>query len=511
MSLSAVNSDTSSQIFIGNLPATDEQAVIIRAAQTGESFKVSAFAGASKTTVLNGIAQHLPFKQILYLAFNKAIADEARMIFPNWVDCRTAHSLAYRYMVNSSDNYRQKLQAGANFIPYQAIEKFSEQPDNWRPFGRSRFQVNIAISETLNNFLNSSDPKVGVWHIPETVMSWPKGSSSQQADLFFSQLASYTQNLAVAMLDENSACPMNHDAYLKAFQLRQPKLKYDVILLDEAQDTNPVLQAIILQQDCQKILVGDKHQEIYSWRGAYNSLEKTQLKEYPLTKSFRFGEHIAASANKLLAKLQEPRKVVGLGQDVPINEQFNPNLPYAVMCRTNAKVFEVAEFCLSRKISYHINGGLQEITRLIGAAHGLYAKDFKAPKSPELSLFNTWEEFKDISDELGKTEWKNIIKFVETHKDKSLQRIEQLGRQQVQEPQNCMVFISTVHKAKGLGFDQVVLASDYEWPEAQSSNYREDLNVIYVAITRAQRVLLLPKNLRPHLTTRPGSDEKPAG
>lgn len=488
-----------SSYLIGSYQATDEQCAIIDAALRGESFKVSAFAGASKTTTLKGVADNLTFKRILYMAFNKAIADEARQIFPSWVECRTAHSLAYRFIVQSSDLYRQKLQKGGAFIPYQDIEQYSGKAQNWHPFSRSRFQVNLAISETLAQFLNSADNRVGEWHIPEVVVSWTKSADARQTTMFISQLVDYVQNLADAMLDEHSECAMNHDAYLKAFQLRQPKLKYDVILLDEAQDTNPVLQAIMIQQACQKILVGDRHQEIYAWRSAVNTLENVNLKDYPLTHSFRFGEHVAACANRLLTKLNEPRKVIGLGQDVPINQDFNPNQPYAVMCRTNAKVFEVAEFCLSRSIPYWINGGLDQVSRLIASAYGLYQGDRKAPRSPELSLFNSWQELSEVADELNKSEWKTIIKFVELHKDESLNKIEQLAKKQTRSPQQSMVFISTVHKAKGLGFDQVVLASDFEWPEDKSPGYRESLNVIYVAITRAQRVLLLPKNLRPML------------
>src|SRR5690554_2091545 len=118
----------SSSYFIGSFQATGEQAAIIDAALRGESFKVSAFAGASKTTTLKGIADHLTFKRILYLAFNKAIADEARQLFPNWVECRTAHSLAYRYIVQSSERYRMKLQKGGAFLPYQDIEHYSQKP-----------------------------------------------------------------------------------------------------------------------------------------------------------------------------------------------------------------------------------------------------------------------------------------------------------------------------------------------------------------------------------------------
>ncbi|UQB43210.1 ATP-dependent helicase [Thiomicrospira microaerophila] len=488
-------SDAENHFQIGNLQATPEQCLIIKAALAGESFKVPAFAGASKTTTLKGVAEHLTFKRILYLAFNKAIADEARQLFPNWVECRTAHSLAYRFMMQAEPRYQQKLKRAGAFLPYQDLESYSNKPAHWHPFRRSRFQVNIAISETLNQFLNSAEIRVDAAHIPEVVMQWCVNASSSEQQSFVEQLVSFVQQLADNMLDPSCECGMTHDAYLKAFQLRKPKLSYDVILLDEAQDTNPVLQAILLQQVCQKVFVGDKHQEIYAWRNAVNTLERVALNEYALTHSFRFGEHISSTANKLLSKLNETRRIVGLAQDLPINRGFDPYQPYAVMCRTNAKVFEVADFCLQRNISYCINGGLEQITRLIESAYGLFLGDRQAPKSAELSLFNSWQEFSEVAEELNKAEWKTIVKFVETHKAETLNKIKRLASN-AQNTSTTQVFISTVHKAKGLGFDQVVLASDFEWPDDAHPAYKESLNVIYVAITRAKRVLVLPKNLR---------------
>jgi len=484
---------------IGALQATHEQVNIIDAALAGESFKIPAFAGATKTTTLRGVAEHLTFKRILYLAFNKAIAAEARQQFPHWVECRTAHSLAYRFMMQAQPSYQQKLKRAGAFLPYQDLEQFSNKPEYWQPFRRSRFQVNIAISETLSNYLNSAELTVEAGHIPEAVMQWCQNANPSEEQAFISQLLTIVHSLATNMLDPESDCGMTHDAYLKAFQLRRPKLAFDVILLDEAQDTNPVLQAIIAQQECQKILVGDRHQEIYGWRNAVNTLDKIALKEYPLTHSFRFGENISQLANRLLSRLNEVRKIVGRGQDLPLNQGFDPYQPYAVMCRTNAKVFEVADFCLQRNISYTINGGLEQITRLIESAYGLYQGDRKAPKSAELSLFNSWQEFSEVAEELNKAEWKTIVKFVETHKMQTLDKIKKLGKHAQQSAQT-HVFISTVHKAKGLGFDQVVLASDFEWPDEVHPTYRESLNVIYVAITRAKRVLVLPKNLKKYLT-----------
>ncbi|MDH8329884.1 UvrD-helicase domain-containing protein, partial [Klebsiella pneumoniae] len=65
---------------------------------------------------------------------------------------------------------------------------------------------------------------------------------------------------------------------------------YDTILFDEGQDANPVTLDIVMNNSCQKIIVGDDHQMINRWRGAENALsvvEERGADVLRLTKSFR--------------------------------------------------------------------------------------------------------------------------------------------------------------------------------------------------------------------------------
>ena len=78
---------------------TDEQLNALNMAMDHKSFKVVAYAGAGKTTTLKLIGERLRGRG-LYLAFNKAIANDASFQkFPaSCRDCRTFHSLAYRHV-----------------------------------------------------------------------------------------------------------------------------------------------------------------------------------------------------------------------------------------------------------------------------------------------------------------------------------------------------------------------------------------------------------------------------
>ena len=64
---------------------------------------------------------------------------------------------------------------------------------------------------------------------------------------------------------------MTHAGYLKLFQLARACLgrTYDVIMLDEAQDSNPCIASIVLRETgCARILVGDSHQVSFGDRAA---------------------------------------------------------------------------------------------------------------------------------------------------------------------------------------------------------------------------------------------------
>ena len=84
------------------------------------------------------------------------------------------------------------------------------------------------------------------------------------------------------------------------YQLANPDLSstYDYILFDECQDANPVLLDILLKQKCQKIYVGDEHQQIYSWRGSINSFDKLGCEVCYLSRSFRFGNEISSVTSR---------------------------------------------------------------------------------------------------------------------------------------------------------------------------------------------------------------------
>ncbi|EHP6639173.1 AAA family ATPase, partial [Salmonella enterica subsp. enterica serovar Schwarzengrund] len=72
---------------------TAEQNAIIE--WKGNHLVVNAFAGTGKTSTLVNYAEANPESKMLYLAYNRAVRDEAERKFPYNVECKTSHQLAW--------------------------------------------------------------------------------------------------------------------------------------------------------------------------------------------------------------------------------------------------------------------------------------------------------------------------------------------------------------------------------------------------------------------------------
>ncbi|BBC29674.1 hypothetical protein SGFS_009680 [Streptomyces graminofaciens] len=84
--------------------------------------------------------------------------------------------------------------------------------------------------------------------------------------------------------------------------LIQPRIEANFLFLDEAQDTNAVLEQVFdaRRDHPQLVMVGDSAKAIYGWRGARDVMTDFDATALTLTRSFRFGPLLAEQANRWL-------------------------------------------------------------------------------------------------------------------------------------------------------------------------------------------------------------------
>lgn len=462
---------------------TEEQRkIVFHPLQWNEIVKVVAFAGTGKTTTLIHFARARSTVRFLYLAFNKSVQQEASHKFPKNVHCKTAHSLAWS---GFGRRFQHKL---VGQIRANTIMNVMNLPN----YEQAKF-----VLETIQNFLISADPRIVRHHVPVTVHGFYE--PEQEPD--FIQLA---KECWILMSDpRNTEVPITHDGYLKLYQLSKPQLSYDCILLDEAQDTNPVIADIVFIQECAKVLVGDPHQSIYQFRGAVDIMNKITADTIGrLTTSFRFGNGIANMANLLLQHTKGEHYELHGGS--PVHGKIGKILHHhTLIARTNASLFDEAIKLLPR-YSIGFVGGIQGygMDRILDTYH-LWRGEKEAIQDRYLRGFNSFLTMKLYAENVEDWELASRCRIVEKYEHDIPQLLQQIKKKTVP-LEEAQIVLTTAHKAKGLEFPCVRLANDFtplvkEGQLLSEECPQAEINLLYVALTRAQKQLELNTQLQDFL------------
>jgi hypothetical protein len=297
----------------------------------------------------------------------------------------------------------------------------------------------------------------------------------------------------------DSPVKFGHDHYLKMWQLQSPRIEVDYILLDEAQDANPVIASIVSQQDAQIIAVGDRAQAIYGWRGAVDFMESglPDAAVSYLSKSWRFGDQIADEANRWLAQLDTPLRLTGNPEVNSVVWSMPLDVPDAILCRSNAGALAAVLDAQEDEMDVCLIGGATDVTKFCDAAHEL--KTTGKTFHRDLLAFSSWNEVvgyvkesKAAVGDLGT--WVNVLERY------GIPKVQTALKSCVQEA-DADVVISTVHKAKGREWGSVRIHKDLAPPVSDDGKPRPlspaETMLRYVAVTRAKEDLELGPLLPP--------------
>ena len=465
---------------------TEEQQAVIDMAKTGVDLAVCAFAGAAKTTTLRLLTKDI-CTETLYIAFNKAIAEEARVTFPPHVTVKTINGIAWQKIIG---NQRSPMAKKMNGLLLSDIERYIADTKLSR---EDKLTLCMGVLYAVTAFCHSAD-NLDTFIAKKSVDELPTAISKI--------VRRYWADLIVAQTNVS----ISHDVYLKIFQLTHPNLGYSLILLDEAQDSNAVTLDIFYRQQAygtQLILVGDKHQSIYGFRGASNALDTIPptFARRNLTMSFRFTQDIADIATALISHNGEKEKIRGFAKikDHSVKQET------AIICRTNLVVFRTLFAALDRGDKVHLIAELGELKKKFLHVECLLSG--RAVRFPDPSLVHIKDK-----EALLRMAKKDIT--LQTLLNLTLLLLEKGGvyssMKQIEETtvsrDQADIILVTAHKSKGLEFDVVILEDDFLASEVyQVESYAgmlellkrdQTLELIYVALTRAKSTLQLPANIR---------------
>lgn len=468
---------------------TDEQQAIIEC--RAPVVVGNAKAGTGKTTTGVGFAHRRPDKRFLYMAFNKTVQMEAEHRFGknSNTEARTTHSMAWQAI-------------GRQFG--------SRVPDTWRAL-TVRNEMSLAntrmaamVQLVLTKFFQSTDIEVRLEHAADAETKF------HAVDRELSEAVANAKLLWRRMQDRGDSVAVPHDAYLKMWALTTPRLNYDYLICDEWQDANPVTAQIVQQQRHAKILIlGDPHQSIYAFRGAVNAMDQFPgAAHLHLSKTWRFGPKVAEVANLVLSELKKETVLIkAMGADVP----YQSGAPVTKLARTNAQLFKDATLVMGQGV--HWVGGVEkyELHRILDAYH-LFANQRDRIKDPFLRYFSSFQDMAVYAEESKDRDAKILAEVVDEFHHDTPHLVDQVIRNAVKDPDEAQLRLTTGHKAKGLDWDYVQLANDFEILAETEALLADDpcakvdqqeLNLLYVGLTRAKKALALNDETRQWLANLP--------
>lgn len=468
---------------------------------------ISATAGSGKTTSIVAAMKLIPkTKKCIFIAFNKAIAEELGERLKDFPNCRarTGHSLGLRMVKNAFGNdveideykYRTYLKKNladmstvdASHMSRTDIDLYVETIETLISFGR----LNIAQTE---KDLKNVAAKYGIQlcydeaEIALRCMDWGKNHTES---------IDYTDMIWLPV--ELGLSPVG--------------CQYDWVFIDEAQDQSMV--SIELFKKCFKrgtrfAAVGDKSQCINGFAGSCPEafqymcdLKNTIQLELPV--SYRCAQSIVKLANEFVPSMQSREgAVIGeVKRNCRLKDVRSGDM---ILTRTKAPLFGIYVRLLKANVNCYIKGADigQNLIKLLESidisvlnrkldADGVFVR----LNDRMLQIRNKLMERRglDIKDATLSTQVTEMYDTIEAlnvlaeglrTKEQLITKIKNVFREE-----DKSVCLSTVHKSKGLEANRVFIACESTMPSKRAElkwEIQQEYNLIYVAYTRAKTFL----------------------
>lgn len=461
---------------------------------------IQAVAGSGKTTTIIEASKLIPTdKQSIFLAFNKAIANELKSRLPQNIQACTLHSLGLSMFANNT----------------------TARPEmKWD-------KLEICISKVFfNNDIKEDESRYVVWMnffkkiIPLcksnlTIVNYENLYDLAEKYNIETEITDIMITLTKEILDKCKQDKQFIDfddmiwmPIVNNFTIKQ----YDWVLVDESQDLNKA-QFELIKKICgdntRVIAVGDRQQSIYAFRGADissmdNFKEYFNAKEFPLSICYRCPKKIVEITKEIVPIIECKKDakdgvVEEIQHDEIIEKAQDKDL---ILCRTNAPLVKVA-FSLIRNGKKAIIRGRDIGKNLITMINKYKVRNLD-DLVEKIYTFQRLQEDKLGMIEKGtldKRKKGTILQAIDSCEtllvlsenvnsiDELKQKIETIFTDDVSG-----IVCSSIHKAKGLEAETVFIIEFDNIPHPMAKSEEEmqqEMNIKYVALTRSKNNLYL--------------------
>lgn len=487
--------------------STYQQNVFNFVANGKGSAVVSAVAGSGKTTTIVECAKRIPsYMSVLFLAFNKSIATElqSRLAPYRNVNCCTLHSHGYKAIIKgggTSSQTKVNQRKYRDFLTQNVFALSNIIAEDTEENIQRSFVINASnlFDKCRINLVKSGE-----------IDMIEKIANHHSIDLIADEAQVVSTMLSFAYHKNSVDEPIDFTDMLTlaCTQFNRFVSKYDFVFIDECQDLSKAqreLMLLSLKPNGRFIAVGDRNQAINGFAGAgcdsfdlLSDLAKNN--ELPLSVNYRCGKSIISLAQQIVPQIQafEGQNEGNVFNVTDLNDLMPNDM---VLCRKSAPLVRLCLKMLANNIIANVKGKDlgENLLKLI---------DRLRPKNIFYLYQKLDNELLRIKSEQEKRGKKNVdtCAAVVSFQDKiecikafaeTSQGIAEMKRKIEyvfsDEQQRNAITLSTIHKSKGLESNRVfIILPDklpLTWKGQQDWEYQQEMNLKYVAITRAKQAL----------------------
>lgn len=479
------------------------------------SILLEAVAGSGKTTTMMQATRQLrPGSGVLACAFNSKTATELKTKLPGWIDTATLNAIGHRAWGATTGRKLEVNPRKMGIITSELCKRY-ETPDLWAaikdlsskakssgliPHNAEGYEATVLIEDTDENW-----EALAMYHNIELT-----GGSTKTIITIAREV------LEMSIVQSfNGTIDFDDQLYMSAlFPSRCPT--YNMVLVDEAQDLSSI-QHILLEKTLKLggrlIAVGDPKQAIYGFRGAdVNSMQtlatKHDMKRMTLTVNFRCGRVIIERAQQLVPAITAwsgapDGSVVQLDEWVVSDIMLRNSV---VVCRN---IFPLVKFGFTL---IRAGVGVHMLGRDLGKTLENIAKKLSASSLEELvNAINTWRDNEIVKakarDSLDLIDWitdmADSLVSIATDVNATSSAMLTAGIVHLFSESPGHIQLSTIHRAKGLEWDNVYFLDPWRVPakfavcaaQDDPTNcgwmLEQEDNLCYIATTRAKHNLVL--------------------
>jgi DNA helicase-2/ATP-dependent DNA helicase PcrA len=481
--------------------ATEEQKKIFHFIKNRkENLLIGALAGAGKTTTVVRGAELLPKdSKKIYLAFNKHIQMELKEKLPEDVFCYTFHGLGTNAIKNT---YGDSIK----FDEFKVDNIIKKKSKRWG------LEKELLDSGDRMDYLNKVKKFVNLCRQTVTLDKKYLPHLSTKYDIELDEPRDHKRVWSVLeeMVNDRRTFDFTDMVFLPAIDNKIWTYQYDYVIVDEVQDLNRAQQYLlkkILKKDRitkkttgRLIAVGDVHQSIYGFTGVSDKswdwfVKFPNTKMLPLTVTFRCGKEIVKEAQKIVPAIQAlPNAIEGIVREGSVLDE--PESGDFVLCRTTTPLIKLFFHYLLQGKKAMIKGsdigvslnemiqGHKTLAQLMAHYQNKLKEYQTALRKRGILNYNDDNGYITLSDNVMALEFMSKLSNDISDLKMKVNTIfsdEMYG-----------IVLSTVHKAKGLEADRVFIARPDKMPlpTKKAWQHLQELNLKYVAITRAKNELI---------------------